>query len=196
MKTFLTDIDGVVLNWLDSFYDYLETYHGVVATTRKPDDFYAVGATVGLSEDEIFKHVTVFNDTCPDFCDLKPYPHALKNIQMLKDRGHKFVAITSASAAIKRRIARRDNLDRYFPGVFSDVHCLALREDKSEYLEAYPNSFWVEDLLSNAAKGVDAGHTTFLISHPYNRGKVPAGYKKHITRVRGWGHIAKTIGAK
>jgi len=186
----LTDCDGVLLNWAQSYHWWMHRkgYRPVDSTA------YAMDVHYGIDREDS-------RELCKTFCEsaavgfLPPLRDAVKYVRKLhEEHGAIFHCITSMSDdpwAIK---LREENLDRIFgKGVFERVVCLPCGEDKDEALKRYEDSdfIWVEDKAENAELGVKMGLNTFLIDHIYNQGDF-----NEVTRVNNWKEIYEYIGGK
>ena len=188
----LTDCDGVLLNWAQSYHWWMHRkgYRPVDSTAYAMDIHYGIDREVS-------------KELCKTFCEsaaigfLPPIRDAVKYVRKLhEEEGAVFHCITSMSDdpwAIK---LREQNLDRIFgEGVFERVVCLPCGEDKDEALKRYEDSnfIWVEDKTENAELGAKMGLNTFLIDHIYNKGHDTSD---GVTRVSNWKEIYEYIGGK
>jgi len=183
-KLILTDIDGVVLDWLSGFITFLEK-KGVKV---KPDvEQMMWNLSEWIECDNVDALVLEFNSS-EGFKTLMPYEDAEWFMPKLANL-YEFVAITSCSDTEEAINSRKTNLYSVFGNFFKEIHCLPLQADKTPYLEKYKDAIWIEDVHINAVKGQRAGHETFLITRPWN--------KDHewpeIYRVNGWAEIYETL---
>lgn len=189
MQLILTDIDDVVLDWYSGFKQYL-----IKNTNIKPPQephSYDLSVNFKIDKHAASELVNKFNAS-DEFFDLKPCRDAEYWLNEMRSE-YKFVAITCGSSKHydleKGHIRKAQNLEKYFPGVFSDVIVLPLTADKTLTLNQFFPSIWVENSLDNAIKGVKCQHRTFLIDYLYNRNY----NKSDITRVTNWAEIFKTL---
>ena len=185
MSLILTDIDDTVLTWYDEFRIWLNNSKGIEAPANP--QFWKLGKTLSMSEDAADQLVHEFNAS-NEFFDLKPCLRSQEYLTLLSQT-HKIVGITSGSSnkmdLKTTKALRAANLERYFPGVFSDLYVLPLLADKKPILESFYQSIWVEDSGRNAVKGLESGHTTFLIDCPHN-----GDYNNYkMIRVTDWSDI-------
>ena len=188
----LTDCDGVLLNWAQSYHWWMHRkgYRPVDSTA------YAMDVHYGIDREES-------RELCKTFCEsaavgfLPPLRDAVKYVRKLhEEHGAIFHCITSMSDdpwAIK---LREENLDRIFgKGVFERVVCLPCGDDKDDALERYRDSnfIWVEDKTENAELGAKMGLNSFLIDHIYNQGN---DISDDVTRVNNWKNLYEYIGGK
>lgn len=189
MQLILTDIDDVVLDWYSGFKQFLAKN-----TNIKPPEVahnYDLSVNLNVDKHTASELVNKFNAS-DDFYDLKPCRDAEHWLPMMTSE-YKFVAITCGSSKYfdlkVGQVRKAQNLEKYFPGVFSDVIVLPLTADKTETLKQFFPSVWVENSLENAIKGAKCDHRTFLFDYPYNR-----NYNEtNITRVTNWAEIFKTL---
>lgn len=189
MQLILTDIDDVVLDWYSGFKQYL-----IKNTNIKPPHephSYDLSVNFKIDKHSADELVNKFNAS-DEFFDLKPRADAGEFLNLMSSE-FKFVAITCGSSKHydlkKGQLRKALNLEKHFPGVFSDIILLPLTADKTETLKQFFPSIWVENSLDNAIKGVKCNHRTFLIDHVYNRSYT----KSDITRVTNWADIYKTL---
>lgn len=189
MQLILTDIDDVVLDWYSGFKQYL-----IKNTNIKPPQeprSYDLSVNFNIDKHAASELVNKFNAS-DEFFDLSPCRDAEYWLNEMKSM-YKFVAITCGSSKYydmeKGHIRKAQNLEKYFPGVFSDVIVLPLTADKTLTLNQFFPSVWVENSLDNAIKGLKCQHRIFLIDYLYNRNYT----KSDITRVTNWAEIFKTL---
>jgi uncharacterized HAD superfamily protein len=189
MQLILTDIDDVVLDWYSEFKQYL-----IKNTNIKPPyeaHSYDLSINFNIDKHTASELVNKFNAS-DKFFDLKPRADAEHYLNLMSSE-FKFVGITCGSSKyydMEKGHARKAlNLEKHFPGVFSDIVVLPLTADKTETLNQFFPSIWVENSLDNAIKGVECNHRTFLVDFPYNRSYT----KSDITRVTNWADIYKIL---
>jgi len=188
MKTIIVDVDGVLVDWVSGFKQYMISngYHHGDSTSYKLSDWY------DLSEKEISKHVTAFNKS-DDLLKLKPLRDAAHYINKLhNEQGYRFHAITSMGTEPQSIAMREQNLHELFTrDVFIDITYVELNKSKHNELEPYRDSglFWIEDKYSNAEIGYNLGLKSILMVHDYN------AYHNHpgITKVKTWAEVYDLI---
>ena len=189
MQLILTDIDDVVLDWYSGFKQYL-IKNTKIKPPHEPHN-YDLSINFNIDKHTASELVNRFNAS-DEFFDLKPRADADYYLNLMSS-GFKVVGITCGSSKYydmgKGQVRKALNLEKYFPGVFSDVIVLPLTADKTETLNQFFPSIWVENSLDNAIKGVKCNHRTFLVDFPYNRNYTGSD----ITRVANWGDIYKTL---
>lgn len=185
MALILTDIDDTVLTWYSEFTKWL--YARKQLKSPSIPNIWRLGELLGLSEDEADALVQEFNMS-EEFFNLTPCRDAEVYLSKLSEQ-HRIIGITSGSSKHMEHSLtwrrRADNLEKHFPGVFSDLIVLPLHGDKKPILDQYYPSYWVEDSLHNALKGLESNHEVFLIDCEHNR-----HYDKgDMLRVNDWADI-------
>lgn len=180
----LTDVDGVLLNWVDGFEQYMFDTHGLETLV---DSDYDLAVRYGIPSDQVFSYIEAFNHS-DAIGELLPDWDATTYVRKLVYAGYRFVVVTSLSkldSACQHRIA---NLKYVYGDIFDDFVFLDIGEKKTDALKKFEGqgyAGWVEDLPANAVDGHNIGLKTFLIDQPYN-----ADFQHdHIQRVSGWKEI-------
>lgn len=196
LKLILTDIDECVLQYHESFElwirnnpDLLKEFNIEVPEpnshlTLKQDMITWLQADRGV----VNILVDLFART-EGFRNLSPGWESDIYIPLLYNMGYKFIAITSAGKGSVIKENRTQNLETYFPNMFTSIHCIEWEDSKENYLKLYKPAWWVEDRISNAKMGIPYCHRPFLINNSYNQGNIPAGIK----RVSSWKSIFECI---
>ena len=165
-RKILTDIDGVILNWLDGWTAWMDKEGYKVVN----EDEYKQSLRYDIDQELADRLVKTFNESAwMGF--LKPLRDAVPVIDdMLCDHWH-FEAITSLSTDHWAGELRRMNLERFFGrAAFRRVRCIGTGADKDDILREYDRGhWWIEDKPENALAGLEAGHRPILIDHSYNR---------------------------
>ena len=186
-KVILTDCDGVLLDWVTQFHNWM-TSKGYM---QEVTDIYDISTMYGIEKQQGRALVREFNESAwmgflPAFRD------ARSGVARLVEAGYQFVVITSLSLDEKARLLRISNLKNIFgKDVFTDVICLDTGADKHEALEEYKDSglYWLEDKTENAECGLEFGLKSVLISHGHNADCD----NKEIIKCQDWNAIADTI---
>lgn len=183
----LTDVDGVLLDWIKSFGDYVQTRgfklnHATPKTWEMTDWF-------GGDHKTIVKLITEFNSSS-DFSKIPTLEDAQRVLPALAEK-YRLVAITCCSTDKKTVNRRKSNLKML--GVkFEEVHCLNFTDSKIDLLKSYKPAIWVEDRIEGAESGISAGHTSFLRESTYNQDP----HHEDIVRVSSWDDIFKIVNFK
>lgn len=168
-KVILVDADGVLVNWIDGFHDWMKT-NGYELKDRSN---YDIAEGYGISGQDAGR-------LAQEYCDsdviqkLKPMKDSLEYVQKFKDEGYKFYCITSISDDVASKCRRITNLCKLFGGdAFLGIECLGCGADKDKELANWKNSnfFWIEDHIKNADIGLKLGLRPILLNQPYNEGE-------------------------
>lgn len=180
MKTLLTDVDDVLLNYMDSYKRYVE-HCGYSFRYEEPVQWDLTHWVDGPWK-ELIKE---FNSS-KYFSQLEPFPDAVRAIKELKYE-YKIIAISACSK--DSRHLRERNLKDVFGDAISDIHLVDLGISKYEILSSMPKSIWVEDRMEGAIDGMLCGHNTFLMNRSHNL------YQEHpeVKKVDSWDEILKLI---
>lgn len=166
-KLILTDCDGVLLDWVYSFDQWMAR-HGY---RKQRSDVYDLAKAYGIDKAESKRLVRMFNESA-NIAYLPPFRDAIKYIRKLhEEHGFVFHAITSLSTDPFAVRAREENLKRLFgETAFEKILCLDTGADKDGALEPYRDSYcvWVEDKPENAEVGHRLGLDSILIEHDHN----------------------------
>jgi len=188
-KVILTDVDGVLLDWLFSFTQWMDK-HGY-ETVPGADQEYDVTKRYGLDHIEKERLVRMFNESAWIRC-LPPLRDTIKYMKKLhEDHGYVFRVISSLSNDYYAQHLRTKNLIEMFgPSVFDTFVYLDTGADKDEALEQYRGSgcWWIEDKPENADLGASIGLESILMGHQFN-----ADYKGPAQRVMNWKEIYEII---
>lgn len=186
-KVILVDCDGVLLDWVYSFGQWMRR-HGYKEVRN---DSYCIGDRYGIEKTESKKLIRMFNESA-SIRKLPPHRDAIKYVKKLhEEHGYVFHAITSLSNDDYAQHLRTKNLIEMFgPTVFEKYVYLDTGADKDEALLPYKNTecFWVEDKAENAQVGFDLGLTSVLMNHEHNRGA-----NVDALRVNNWKEIYRLI---
>ena len=185
----LTDCDGVLLDWCQSFHWYMHRkgFKGVNPTAYEMNVYYDIERSYS-------------KELCKTFCEsaeigfLGPLRDSIKYVRKLhEEHGAVFHCITSMSDNPYAIKLREQNLETLFgKGVFERLVCLPCGADKNEELERYRDSdfIWVEDKPENANLGAEMGLNTYLIDHPYNSS---SDLHDEVKRVNNWKEIYEHV---
>ena len=162
----LTDCDGVLLNWENSFIAWM-TEQGFSADPTNSS--YDMHKRFGERKAKIKQLVREFNNSAW-IGFLKPHKDAVFGVTELASKGWRFGAITSLSEDEYAKKLREYNLEQLFGDVFDFVTCVDTGADKDEALLPYKDSglYWIEDKPENAKLGVDFGLNTIMLRHQHN----------------------------
>lgn len=172
-KRILTDVDGVLLDWVSGMKSYLENEMGFVVDDEEIRRGFFISEWLNISRDEASKIVADYHAS-DYFKNLNSIRNAETVLKDLGENGYRFVAITSAlnpysterQHIIKQN--RMDNLTKLFGHIFDDVELVCIQtECKSDFLKKYDATWWVEDHVENAIIGQDIGHKSLVMHSDY-----------------------------
>lgn len=166
-KVILVDCDGVLLDWMHTFNEWVQS-HGY---SLKVPDNYDLSVAYGIDKTEAKRMVVRFNESAA-IGWLSPFRDAIKYVRKLhEEHGYVFHCITSLSTDRYAYELRLKNLHRVFgETVFEKLICLDTGAGKEEALEVYRDTgcFWIEDKPENAVVGAELGLQSILIEHDHN----------------------------
>lgn len=164
----LLDVDGVLLDWLAGFEQYLLRHAPELHTDFSGlQNVKNLEQLLGMTDDQMHEWIARFH-LDPSFEHLQTLPGAQAAIHILSP-WCKITCITaSGSNPVSVRMRKR-NLHTHFGDVFDQVICVDRSTDKPKHLTQFDPGYWVEDQLKNAIMGVQAGHHSYLIDAVYNR---------------------------
>lgn len=185
-KVILVDCDGVLLDWVYSFEQWMAR-HGYSLVHR---DTYDMCERYGVERKEAKKLIRMFNESAV-IRKIPPLRDAMKYVKKLhEEHGYVFHAITSLSNDQYAQHLRTKNLIELFgPTAFEKYVYLDTGADKDEELLAYKDSqcIWVEDKPENAYVGRELGLDSYLMAHDFN------SYVKDIPRIANWKELYEII---
>lgn len=189
-KTIATDCDGVLLNWEQSFDEWME-FQGF---TKHASDHYDVSMNYHMNKGEMEVLIKIFNESAW-MRFLKPIEGAVENVKKIADLGYRFHVITSQTLDKKANQLREENLKEVFGDVFEQIECLDTGADKDETLAKIPEgTIWIEDKPTNAELGSRLGLVALLLDLPHN--EVYNEDNSSVQRVKDWTEIYNVIKEK
>lgn len=188
MKLILSDVDGVLVSWIEGFDALMEKY----GYPRVIENEYNLAKAFATTKDVIDKvaHEYVTSDV---IANLHPIRDSVNVIRFLNQKhGYKLHCITSISSHPVTHEYRLLNLQHlYGKDAIHELDCVDHNYEKQEHLEKYRDSglFWIEDHYENYDFGVKMGLKSILMDQPWNK-----EYQEvKGTRVKDWHEIAKKI---
>lgn len=157
----LCDVDGVVLDWMSRFPYFLEK-KGIdparAIRAYASGEFLTfqdiIGGTMGAEEAEA---LAIEYQESKYMSYLTAYKDALLMVNALKHK-YDFVAVTAVLNSEATRTNRQANLDFWYAGAFSKVHCVGLGGSKYDVLCKYDRTVFIDDSPSHIAEAQAAGH--------------------------------------
>lgn len=183
------DIDDVLV---PHFVPLIAWYNQEYGTKLTAADHSPVGTPEELqawkaaSYQQAVRQVHRFFDTST-FLQAEPLPGAAEVLQRLRER-YELVVVTSRDTIIETQT--RDWLEKYFAGLFADVHFTARyslegkSRSKIEVCQSVAAAYLIDDILSSTLQAAEAGMAGVLFGrYAWNRtDQLPRG----ITRCQDW----------
>lgn len=186
-KLILTDCDGVMLDWMYSFDQWMNRHRYRI---QNPDE-YDIGKKYDIGFAEKKRLTRMFNESA-SIRKIPPLRDAIKYIRKLhEEHGFVFHVITSLSDDEYAQHLRTKNLCETFGHtVFEKYVYLDCGADKDDALAKYAGTgcYWIEDKPDNAFAGEKVGLNSLLMAHEHN---VEWGIA--LKRVQNWKEIYETI---
>jgi len=169
-KVILTDCDGVLLDWIHSFTEWMLKQGYKVRDGGSGD--YMIHKRFGLEDKSLGRQlVRQFNESA-SIAFLTPHLDAIKYVRKLhEEHGYVFHVITSQSKNPHAQELRKQNLRRIFgETVFEEFIILDTGWDKDVPLKKYKDTecFWIEDKPENVELGHKLGLRGVLMEHEHN----------------------------
>ena len=179
-KLILTDCDGVLLDWLYSFDQWMKKHEYQVQC----ESTYSIKERYNLVTADQRRLTRMFNESAW-IRKLPPHLDAIKYVRKLhEEHGYVFHVITSQTDVEYAQHLRVKNLCEMFGSTaFEKYIILDCGADKDEALAQYKDSgcWWLEDKPENADVGREMGLNSVLMDHDHNR-----DYTGTAVRVRNW----------
>lgn len=166
-KIILTDADGVLLNWLTRFDQFMaEKGYVLIPGTEA---LYTMSQRYDIKSEDATALIKDYNKS-RYISDLDAYKDSVEYIAKLVEHGFKFVVITSISSHPDASVYRTNNLKNLFGDIFTDIICLETGGPKDHVLKHWEGSglFWIEDHIKNAEVGYDLGLKSVLVQQDHN----------------------------
>ena len=192
LNILLTDVDDVLLKWIDGFRAYLtKAQKGYRFASEYPTDWNMrqwIKDTSGslLPDNVVLGLIAQFNASA-EFGNLTPYVDAVLSLSRIAQRGYHIIAISSCTDVPEAVKLRRNNIQRHFGTDISYILCLSLGYDKKEALSHFRSSLWIDDKPGNVIAGTECGHTSVLMRRPWNRSALD------MKTVSGWREVENLL---
>ena len=186
-KVILTDCDGVILDWVYAFDQWMARHGYVVVEPSQ----YQMELKYDMERVDAKRLVRMFNESAA-IRKLPPLRDAIKYIRKLhEEHGYIFHAITSLSKDQYACHLRTKNLRELFGDTaFEKYVYLDTGADKDDELVKYQGTgcWWIEDKPENADCGLRFGLNSVLINHNFNQ-----NYTGNAPTVQNWKEIYNLI---
>ncbi|MFA5489882.1 MAG: hypothetical protein WC284_11785 [Candidimonas sp.] len=156
MNTLLTDVDGVLLDWVGGF----ERYARELYDTNHSMGEKTVSEWLRCTETEEHHIVTNFHQH-EKFSQLDAYDDAVDILKSLHYHGWTIIAITACGDDPQTKQLRQSNLQKHFGDIFDDLICTPVHGSKDEALKKFSPSYWVDDMHHHVISGRKHGHHSF-----------------------------------
>lgn len=165
-RIFLTDLDGVVFDWMGDFCRYLVKEHAWVDPGLPMSMAHDFVEQFRMPLDELKPKIDAFQCS-PSAGRLTVYPDALEVMpRIVHELGYRFVGVTSAGTHPDIVQNRQRCIEAFFPGLFSELYILPPLVSKSSVLTEFEPTFWVDDHPRHVHAGMKAGHTSLWLHRP------------------------------
>ena len=171
-KLIISDVDGVLLDWLPSFCHWMQL-QGYVKRPGFEHD-YLLHHMYGIDK-EILKGLKRQFNRSDEIRSLSPHKDAVFGVAKLFQLGYQLIVVSCLDYEEKSIKNRVENLNALFGAdVFYDVICLGAFDDKkptlSRLLKQHPCvTYYLEDNIKNVKIGQDLGLRPIVLRHPYNQ---------------------------
>lgn len=176
-KLILTDCDGVLLDWMDSFSKFmLEKGHTV---DPKYIDKYSLAKRFNVDRNVMHDYIVEFNNSA-HVSNLPPLADSVEYISKLAKLGFRFIVISSMSNTKEAHDLRWKNLQSVYGDVFDELILLDVGKDKYEALDCWYNTelFWIEDKFVNSLIGHAAGLQAILVDADHNQDLITSRFPR------------------
>lgn len=160
----LCDIDGVVLDWMSRFPYFMEKKG---YPTEQAIRMYASGEyrtfeeLFGVDSETALALATEYQES-KYMGFLSPYKDALLAVNSLKHK-YDFIGVTAVLDSPITHQLRKQNLEFWYPGAFTELHCVGLNKSKFEILSKFDPTVFIDDSPSHILEAQNAGHTAIRL---------------------------------
>lgn len=165
----LSDADGVMLNWIGAFDEYMQK-QGWVKAANADSSYNIAKRFENLSGNRARKFVEEFNSS-EALEYLEPLKDAVEYVEKLHNLGYKFIIVSAFSTCEQARGRRMRNLKNIFGDAIHDVYGVEIGASKRYILDTnWGNSgmYWLEDHFGHAEAGYEVGLKPILVSNSTN----------------------------
>lgn len=189
-KIFLTDVDGILFNFIKTFEIWIKTKtkYSVKTPHIAADGYYLkIEDWLQVSKEEAEGLIDEFFNT--DFSKhFITFHDSIEAIKKIKNDGWTIIAVTAIGGGDVAKMNRQLALDHHYGEyVFSDVVTVPPFSSKENVLKSFSPTLWVDDSPSHITEGLAADHMTFHMKRDGDVRKTPDG--EGIVVVSDWDEI-------
>lgn len=159
-----SDADGVCMNWLQGFIDYMET-QGHVAVSDQPVNFSMVD--IFPSIDKPWEMIADYQAS-DIYRNIRSYDDAKLAFRKIEQLGGEITIVSSCGKDPRVIEARMAHLEAEFGSSVKEVILLDYAASKHDTLKQLPSGIFIEDQGKIAIEGAQAGHRALLRNRSYN----------------------------
>lgn len=155
----LCDIDGCVLSWpskLPEFFVKKGLDPAPAIRAYAWGEFLSPVQLTGLPKKQAFELLEEYNSS-KYIKYLTPFSDAIQVVNLLKHE-YNFIAVTALGRSEECVKYRKENLDFWFPGAFTEVLAVGIEESKKEYLQQFQPTFFIDDSPEHIYDAKELGH--------------------------------------
>lgn len=161
-KIFLTDVDGVVFDFIKTFEKWIKTTPYTPKYPHMSDDghYFRIEEwlDIPVGEAELLIKDFFRSDYASQFV---VYDDAFYGIATIKNAGYDIKAVTAIGMDEVARDVRLKTLNHHFDNAFSEVITTPPFDSKEPVLSQFAPTYWVDDTPLHATEGKNAGHYSF-----------------------------------
>lgn len=174
----ILDVDGVLLNWRDTYVDWLKKFEMIADEDSRS---YSFKDFIRIPGDADYKSKnTKFADALSEIFNqtyllskLPPQDGAVSAIRTLSEAGYVLKVVSAYTTQYEAMKSREYNLKSVFGNVFQEITSLPLHSSKADYLSKQDkDAYFVEDSLGHLLDAQDVGFSTenlFLFPSDWNK---------------------------
>lgn len=186
------DCDGILLNYIDCFVEWVEKYKGWTLNRDHPHDTYNMAPWFlpkngkEMTSEEFMELIKEYN-LYPRI--ISPVEGSVEAVKRLKQAGYTMVVLTSFGGSVGSVDFRKYQLNKLFPDCFDDIIVLGLGGCKKEQLQKLKPKYFVDDYDKYLEDGLSLDIYSIGLNTSYN-GNTEAIY------VDTWNEVNYIIGEK
>ena len=174
MQNIILDCDGVLLNWRDTYLQWLKKHNFL---DRDWEGEYDLSKIIKMPGNlpctkEFSRTLSLLFNESYYLRKLAPIEGAVDAVRAFHKAGFLLKVVSSYTDDFEAMQSRAHNLVTVFGGVFQEVTSLPLGASKFEYLESQPrDSIFIEDSIHNICDALDVGlkpDNCYCIPQMYN----------------------------